>query len=306
MYSLHGLRIRSDLALGTPAAADGPIDLELTLAAAAGAVSEEPPPGEVIAQLLLGGRRFYVGTDQEARYVLRIPEVCDFVVDRSLAAVECRPAPSAQPEVLALLVRGALLAFILGLGGACVLHASVVETDGGSVAFVGGSGMGKSTMAALACRDGARFVSDDLLRLGADPPPSWVGCSAELRLRPVAAALAGGREIEWAARETIDDRVAVRPPGPRGSSGPIGAVVVPAPTRTEPDLTLDRIEPVEAAFVLSAFPRLMWTSPAVLATQFDGVSRLADGVPVYRASVPWGPPFADGLGSRITSQALGG
>lgn len=305
-YLLHGLRIRSDLTLGTPTEDSGPIDLALRAVPAREAVGGDAPPGEVIAQLLLGDRLFYVGTDQGASYVLRFPGVCDFVIDRTLSEVECRSAPSADPEVLALLVRGALLAFVLGLGGACVLHASVVETDDGGVTFVGSSGMGKSTLAALACRDGARFVSDDLLRLGDGPQPSWVGCSAELRLRPLAAALAEGRELAWAARETVDQRVAVRPPVARGSSGPIRAVVVPAPTRTEPDLEVTRIDPVEAGFTLSAFPRLMWNSPAVLATQFDGVTRLANTVPVYRASVPWGPPFADGLGSRLVSAVLAG
>jgi hypothetical protein len=226
------------------------------------------------------------------------------MVDRSLGKVDCHALESASPELLSLLVRGALIAFVLGLGGDCVLHASVVESDAGSVAFVGGSGMGKSTLAALACRDGARFVSDDLLRLNAEPHPSWVGCSSELRLRPAAAPLAAGEEKAWSARATVDDRVAVRPPGPRSPTGLIGAVVLPAPTRSEPELEVTRVDPFDAAFALSAYPRLMWTSRDVLATQFEGVARLAQAVPVYLASVPWGPPFASGLGARILAEVL--
>ncbi|HWE68504.1 MAG TPA: hypothetical protein VG298_17825, partial [Acidimicrobiales bacterium] len=292
----------SDIALGQPLTAAGPPDLTVRRVDAEGPFGDDEPGGERIAQLALGERRFYTGTDNGAHYVLRIHGICDFLVDRSLSTIECRAQPSAEAELLSLLVRGGLLAFVLGLRGACVLHASVVETDGGSVAFVGGSGQGKSTLAALTCRDGARFVSDDLLRLDEEVRPSWVGCSSELRLRPAAAPMAEGEP--WEARQTMDERVALRPPRSVGAVGLLGAVVVPAPTRESTELTVTRIEPLAATFALSAFPRLMWELPAVLATQFAGVARLADAVPLYRASVPWGPPFAAGLGADLLSAVL--
>ena len=305
------MSIRSDLVLGLPVAVaeSSPVDLTVRTSSAGGGAGgeggDDAPPGEVIAELVADDRRYYTGVDQGERYVLRIHGICDFVVERSLAAVECVPIADADPdrEVLALLVRGGLLAFVLGLGGTCVLHASVVETDEGSVAFVGASGMGKSTLAALACRDGARFVSDDLLRLDGDSKPGWVGCSSELRLRPGAAPMATGQD--WSGRDTVDERLALRPPGPKEATGKIAAVVIPAPSRTEPGLSVDRVDPLEAIFVLSSFPRMAWTAPSIVAGQFEGITRLADAVPVYFARVPWGPPFADGLGTELLAEVLG-
>jgi hypothetical protein len=299
VYSLHGLAIRSDLVLGQPVS--GPADLTVLTGLSVGG-GDDVPDGSVIAELVMGERRFYTGVDRGDGYLLRIHGVCDFVVERALSVVECRPAEGMEPEVLSLLVRGALLAFVLGLGGTCVLHASVVETDAGSVAFVGASGMGKSTLAALACRDGARFVSDDLLRLDDGVPPGWVGCSSELRLRPGAAPMASGED--WSGRQTADERLALRPPGPKEAMGKIAAVVVPAPSRTEPELLVSRIDPLEATFILSAFPRMAWTAPAIVAGQFEGITRLADSVPVYRARVPWGPPFTPGLGTQLLDEVL--
>jgi hypothetical protein len=298
------MSIRSDLALGVPvpSSASSPVDLSVLTSSPGEGGGADVPSGEVIAELVAEDRRFYTGVDQGERYVLRIHGICDFVVSRSLAEVECLPRPDSDPEVLALLVRGGLLAFVLGLGGTCVLHASVVETDDGSVAFVGASGMGKSTLAALACRDGARFVSDDLLRLDDERRPGWIGCSSELRLRPGAAPMASGQD--WSGRDTVDERLALKPPGPKQASGRIAAVVIPAPSRSEPELSVSRVDPVEAIFVLSSFPRMAWTAPSIVAGQFEGITRLADAVPVYFARVPWGPPFAEDLGTELLAAVL--
>jgi len=159
--------------------------------------------------------------------------------------------------------------------------------------FAGHSGAGKSTMAAWACRAGARFVADDLVRLGDGDAPTWVGCSPELRLRPGAQDLAAGRQ-PWGSVPTVDGRLAVAPPWPDAGEGPIAAVVVPRPDRDAAALSLDRLDPVEAVLVLAAFPRLAWRAGAGAESQFDGVSRLASAAPVFVATVPWGPPFRPG------------
>jgi len=303
MYDLYGLTVASDIALGIPGE-EADADITLRRLASEAAASDDPPAGETVAQLVIGDRRFYTAVAVPEGYVLRIHGVCDFVMNAPVRSVECHAPETADAEFLSLLVRGALAAFVLGLRGACVLHASAVETDAGTVVFVGASGMGKSTMAALACRDGARFVCDDLLRLGDGPEPTWVGRSSELRLRPAASGLVQDEMEAWGARQTVDDRVALSPPAALSSSGRIGAVVMPSPSREQPELELTRIDPFEATFVLSAFPRLVWTAPEPLAAQFAGVAHLADAVPTYQAVVPWGPPFEAGLGTRVLEVAL--
>ena len=83
-----------------------------------------------------------------------------------------------------------LLAFKLQVAGETVLHASAVQFGDSAVAFVGYSGMGKSTMATLCCAEGALLVTDDLLRvdLSGDSARCYRG-GGELRLRPNAAGL---------------------------------------------------------------------------------------------------------------------
>jgi hypothetical protein len=52
---------------------------------------------------------------------------------------------------------------LLALRGAAVLHAAAFEIEGAGVLAVGGSGSGKSTIAAAALRAGGQVVSDDVL-----------------------------------------------------------------------------------------------------------------------------------------------
>jgi len=303
-YLLHGLAISSDIPLGTPSDQSITPDVTLHSRPADVPVDAAVPPGLVVAQLKAGEQLLYTGVDDGERYGLRIHGACDFLVTRDLSSVTCVCNDGTDVELISLFIRGALVAFLLGLGGACVLHASVVEVDEGSVAFVGSSGTGKSTLAGLACRDGARFVTDDLLRLDDAPHPSWVGCAAELRLRSNAATI--GDAIVGVAdhRMTIDERLAVRPPMTTQSAGKIGAVVIPAPSRTQHTLSLQRVPAVDATLVLIGYSRMQWTMGDMLSAQFDGVTRLANTVPILVARVPWGPPFQDGLGRQLVREAL--
>ena len=52
--------------------------------------------------------------------------------------------------------------------GGAVLHSGLVESDGRGLLLVGGSGSGKSSLAAFALLAGARFVSDDMVLIARD------------------------------------------------------------------------------------------------------------------------------------------
>ena len=73
------------------------------------------------------------------------------------------PAGDADEQVLRLFLLGPVLAVLLHQRGRLVLHASGVALDGCAVAFLGGSGWGKSTLAGLLHRRGHRFLTDDVL-----------------------------------------------------------------------------------------------------------------------------------------------
>lgn len=59
------------------------------------------------------------------------------------------------------------LPFAAVLRGLEVLHASAVVAEQGAVAFLGGSGAGKTSLALALCRRGAGFLADDVLAIEA-------------------------------------------------------------------------------------------------------------------------------------------
>jgi hypothetical protein len=295
--ALHGLLVRSPLSLdgGRPSVSDRfepeQVDLELRLAPASTQLAG-PPPGELVVAFVAGEVPVYSASIEDDVAHLRVHGLCDFDVALDAAVAWCRPAPDADVGALPLVARGAFLAFWLGLRGECVLHASAVDVAGRAVVFVGGSGMGKSTMAAWACTAGARFVSDDLLRVDASDEPRWSGRSPELRLRPSAQALVAGREQEWAVRDSVDGRLAALPPVAERPSGPISAVVIPQPSREVTEVRVETLDPVDAVLGVARFPRLEgWRLPRAIEAQLDGAARIAGAVPAHVVTIPWGPPF---------------
>lgn len=77
-------------------------------------------------------------------------------------------ADDAIESVVRLCLLGPIVAGILHQRGVLVLHASAVAIEGHAVAFLGGRGYGKSTMAAFLGGEGHPLLSDDVLALDLD------------------------------------------------------------------------------------------------------------------------------------------
>jgi hypothetical protein len=71
--------------------------------------------------------------------------------------------PGTEGSVLRLFLFGAVMGVLLHQRGLAVFHASAVEIDGKTVAFLGGKGWGKSTMAAALLAQGHQVVADDVM-----------------------------------------------------------------------------------------------------------------------------------------------
>jgi hypothetical protein len=238
----------------------------------------------------------------DGRYILRADGECDFAIDTALAHVTVHLAPDADEELAALLA-GNLLATLLTLRGHCVLHASAVEGAHGAVAFVAGSGMGKSTLAALCCARGAMLVTDDVLRAEVTDEKAW--CfrgSMELRLRKEAATLA--QAIDAApGRATFDRRTAAWPRQVRSERLPLAAIVVPQRLGDTQQLELRRVRGMDAVRELFRFPRTIgWTDPEPARRDFHVLAQIANIVPVYHVRLPPGPPFDEKMGADLLSQ----
>lgn len=308
-YAVHGYRVACDLPLPVPAApADGrPADITVCRGAPRPVPAEPLPGGELALLVDDGGRLRYTAARTGGGIVVRFAGACEFSADAALREVSWHADPRADEGLVGVLVAGTLLAVRLLLDGELALHASAVipaTLGGGAVAFVGASGMGKSTLAALACADGAALLTDDVLRVS-DPgerPLAWPG-AVECRLRDAAAPLAD-RYAAAPVRRTADGRTALAPPARATAAVPLDVVVIPRPRRGPERVSARRLPAAEALLRLVRFPRVVgWSDGRTLARQFHLLGDLAAGVPVVEATIPWGPPFPRGLAADVLAAA---
>ena len=302
-YQLHGVVVESEFALdarrleGIPETPDYVVrDGGIREAGAA------PPGGRLVAELRFPGYG-YSAVESPARpeaWTIRYDGSAQFVIDRGTNTITVHPESAEGRRIVPVLLGTNVLAHVLAREGELVLHASSVELGGRALAILGGVGAGKSTLAGLVCGAGARLVSDDMLRVDlSEGAPRCFRGTGLVRLRPAAAALAS--EIAGAeVIETADGRVGVIPAPTPSDRPPLGAVLVPAPSREARELEVGRLEAREALVELLRYPRLTaWRTRGPIRAHFDGAARLAQAVPLYRATIPWGPPFAAGLAEEL-------
>jgi hypothetical protein len=101
----------------------------------------------------------------ENDYLLRFPNLADFLVSGDKKAIHCYPATGIPLETVKHLFLDQVLPIILAGQSKLALHASAVATSAGAIAFAGETGQGKSTLAASFAVAGLPLMSDDCLLL---------------------------------------------------------------------------------------------------------------------------------------------
>jgi hypothetical protein len=262
------------------------------------------PSDEVIAERVVDGRPWYTFAQRGEEVVGRFYGLADFEIDGSGRRVTYHRDPEAR-DLVAILIAGSLVAYLLSSTGRLVLHASAVEVDGAALAFVGFSGQGKTTVATLLCAEGYPLVTDDLLPV--DPGLEGVTCASagiELRVREKVEALLQRFSSGAVRGRTLDDRHAVAPPTTSKDRLPLAALVVPWPDRAANTVRARRLPSGEAALLLARCQRIEgWTPPSQLRAQFNSVSAVVASVPVLEMHVPWGPPFPTTLAEQVVAAA---
>lgn len=95
------------------------------------------------------------------------------------------PAPTATLAQVRHALCGIVMAVVLHQRGQFVLHGSAVTITGTSIAFLGQSGEGKSSMAAALYAQGHDLLSDDLLAVNlAVTPPTLTAAGTPIKLYP--------------------------------------------------------------------------------------------------------------------------
>ena len=143
----------------------------------------ERPSADVIAERVVNGEAWYTFARRGQVVMGRFYGLADFEIETTRRAssgqegpvqegpVQEGPvqrvtffrAPNVPRDLIAILLTGSVVAYLLSADGGLVLHASAVEVGGAALAFVGQSGQGKTTMATLICAAGYPLVADDLL-----------------------------------------------------------------------------------------------------------------------------------------------
>lgn len=296
-YRIHGLQVRSEIELDGDLAA-GRIDDVRVRIGPSRSVGPEPARGSVVAEFVTPEERWWTATEDETGYLIRFHTACDVGLNRELTTLTCWPDAGAGPDVVPLLASGTALSFVLGLQDKLVLHASAVQFNAGSVAFVGLPGMGKSTLAGLLCSGGGRLVTDDALRVDMDKGATCFRGTSKIRLRKAAeSVLALYTEAEVGSspdhRHTI--RTVAADPVSR-----LSALVIPRPSRVAAEIIIEHVDSAEAVFRLSPFLRIArWVRPDLVIQHFRLIGQLVGLVPTYAMTVPWIAPFKAKLVSEI-------
>jgi len=299
-YSLYGLRVHSEIALPAPIAQNAlpPYDLQIQLDGRK-AMPDGAPAGQLVARLNVGDTCVYTLTDTGDGYVLRFRRVGEFWIARDLRTVRTHLFTGVHPDMAALVLVGCLISCILILAGESPLHASAVEIGGAVLAFLGGPGMGKSSLAALLCAEGARLVTDDLLRL--QPDGDGFRCfpgTAQIRLHNDVAPLAENFAAT-ALGTTPDGRIAVGV-NDNQSMPRLGAIVIPHLSRDTARLKLQRLSRSKALLHLMSYARVPdLQRKEHLQRRLGLFGRIAASVPVFKADIPWGLPIPRRLATSL-------
>ena len=102
-------------------------------------------------------------------YLIRFPDLADFVIDKACSTIDYRGMPELEHMTLHHLLLDQVIPRVRGQQGQLVVHASAVTLNSGkTILFVGESGSGKSTLAATCAEFGAQVIADDcvLIRMG--------------------------------------------------------------------------------------------------------------------------------------------
>ena len=164
-YTLFGLRVSSEVRLPlTPvtAAPEAPHIEIRTFPFAASTTPDGPEVGNL--PCTVHGADMRVNRGPGGAWIW-CNDIGTFHVSADLKRIDSYLYPDVDPDAPGLALTGPVMVFVLQMLGRPTLHASAVAIARKGVAFLGGSGSGKSTIAAGFMRMGIPLFTDDALPL---------------------------------------------------------------------------------------------------------------------------------------------
>lgn len=184
-YFAYGLGIKSDLPLPEFLATDVGCDVTIRL-------DVNSLPSNYVPLEVADKPAYIKITSAEA--IIFFKDVGVFLV-RGGQEVVVIPAPDVEDRLIRLYIVGTVMAVLLYQRGFLVLHASVINVNGGAVAFLGKSGAGKSSTAAALYARGHKIIADDVAAIDLGTPATVLPGFPQMKLS-LEAADALGYDLE--------------------------------------------------------------------------------------------------------------
>ena len=251
------------------------------------------------------GRTLVERTFPDGRLMMRIEEHPELGYriwapryGRHLVSADGTGISSALPRLAPWRWQRLLFAQVLPLASALqgleLFHASAVSLRGRVIAFAGGSGVGKTSLAAHLVAGGATLATDDVLTLepangGVLAHPGSARASVdehELQAMAPEGREALGEEVGRSDKIHLALPVLDRPQ-------PLSLLYFPRRSQIPGEVGIARLEPPGTRELLAASFLLYLQSPARLLTHLDVCACIARSVPTYRVLLPSDVPSRD-------------
>ncbi len=229
----------------------------------------------------------------DGRSYVRGFDMGEFLIAADGSTVVCHREPGMSYESFQVYLLGQALSFALLKRGFEPLHATAVVVDGRAVAFLGASGVGKSTLAAAFVRSGYRVLTDDVLvvqetggRMMAHPGPTRLKLFSSTARR-LAADVTGAVQMNGVTTKLV---IPLNDAHVHAGAVPLGAiydVALPAGKPGSQKLALTPLSRRHAAMALvrSGFNQ-RYVNRDRLSRQFAASVAVAEQIPVKTLSYP--------------------
>ncbi len=213
-------------------------------------------------------------------YILCFPDLAQFRISGQARQVHCDAMPQVEPETLRQLLQQ-ILPLVANGQRATMLHAGAVQVGGRAIAFMGRTGLGKSTLTAAFASQGCRFLCDDALQISLSDEGRPVAAPGQPHLRlwnDSAHALAGVRgEPEAKSRIPAGRRFAHCT-----EEQSLAAIYLLGESESTAP-SFDPVRPTDALLELVGNSFLLDPqSPELLRVQHERLAAVAARVPVFR------------------------
>jgi hypothetical protein len=178
-YAVYGVTLHSEIQLSLPAATERE-EVEIALTTASEAFFAAAIQGVPLESS--DDSWYQRARTRDGSIYAKWEGVGEFLVSPDGDRITCREAAPNRAESFQVYLLGQALSFALVLRGFEPLHATVVAIDGAAAAFLGESGLGKSTLAACFLRAGYQLITDDLLILR-QSPHGLLACVGPARIK---------------------------------------------------------------------------------------------------------------------------